>query len=225
MTPCLPSARYRLLVATVLLVLASSSLAPTRGAVGAPRNAEANPSLPRPGSYTLDAVHTFVYWTAQHKVVGKVRGRFDRMTGTIVVRADAAACSVDVAIESASLSTQNPIRDEDVQGPDFFDAKNFPVITYRGAGIRKSGEGWVLDGALTIRSITKTVPLQFSFRGLARAVQGKPDRVAFHASTAVQRAEFGMTRELLDEIGTRSTRPDVWIEIDSEALANAPNGH
>jgi hypothetical protein len=37
----------------------------------------------------------------------------------------------------------------------------------------------------------------------------------------VKRADFGMTRELLDEIGAVSDRPDVWIYIDSELLAKA----
>ena len=166
-------------------------------------------SLPSAGNYTIDPAHTFVYWTAQHKVVGRVRGRFDRMSGRVVVGATASACSVDVSIEAASLSTQNHVRDEDVQGPDFFDAQQFPAVTYRGAGIRRSGDSWLMDGALMIRGTTKTVPIRFMFGGVAPRTPGKPDRVAFRATASTQRAEFGMTRELLDEIGVRSKKPDV----------------
>jgi len=177
--------------------------------------------LPPPGTYTLDPPHTFVYFDARHKVVGLIRGRFDKASGTVVVANDPGACAVDVSIDANSLSTQNATRDADVKGPDFFDAKNFPTITYKGKGIRKGGEQWVVDGALTIRGVTKTVPLQFRFNGIAPAQAGKPQRVGFHGTAATQRAQFKMTRELLDEIGKVSDAPDVWVEIDAEALGGA----
>jgi polyisoprenoid-binding protein YceI len=183
---------------------------------------QAGTPIPTSGSYAIDPPHTFIYFEVQHKVVGRVHGRFDTMTGTIVVAQDPAACSVDVSIEAASLSTQNSVRDADLRGPDFFDTARFPVITYRGQGVRRSGEGWVIDGMLTIRGTTRAVPLSFVFRGTAPPQPGKPGRIAFHATAAVKRAEFGMTRELLDEIGAVSPSPDVWIDIDTELLAGAP---
>lgn len=62
----------------------------------------------------------------------------------------------------------------------------------------------------------------FNFTGVAPAEAGKPQRVAFHATAVVQRAEFGMVRDLLSEIGKTSSAPDVWIEIHAEALAAGP---
>lgn len=201
------------LAAAVCGAIAASA----RGAAGG----EAG-ELPPPGTYTLDPPHTFVYFDARHKVVGLVRGRFDKASGTVVVAKDPADCSVEVAIEAASLSTQNPNRDADVKGPDFFDAAKFPAITYKGRGIHKQGSEWVLDGELTIRGVARPVPLHFRFNGIAPAQPGKPQRLGFHATAATQRAQFNMTRELLDEIGKVSNAPDVWIEIDTEALGGPP---
>ncbi|MBS1767969.1 MAG: YceI family protein [Acidobacteria bacterium] len=181
-------------------------------------------ALPPPGVYALDPPHTFASFAAQHLVVGMVRGRFDTIRGTITVSKDLAACAVDVSIAVPSVSTQNSVRDEDLRSDHFFEAAKFPAMTYQGRGIHRSGKGWVMEGSLTIRGVTKTVPLTFVFRGVAPAKPGQPARVAFHASAAVRRAEFGMTYELLDEIGAVSARPDVWIEIDAEALATgSPN--
>lgn len=186
--------------------------------------AHPNANLPQIGAYALDPPHTFASFAAQHLVVGMVRGRFDKISGTITVSKNLAACAVEVSIEVPSVSTQNGIRDEDLRSDHFFDAAKFPVMTYAGRGIHRSGKGWVMDGSLTIRGVTKTVPLTFQFRGVAPAKPGQPARVAFHASAAVRRADFGMTYELLDEIGAVSSRPDVWIEIDAEALATgSPN--
>ncbi len=180
--------------------------------------------LPKPGTYKLDPPHTFIEFRARHKVVGIVRGRFDRASGTIVVSEEPAHCRVAVTIEAASLSTQNPLRDADVMGPDFLDAARFPAITYSGEGIRRVDRGWVIDGTLKIRNVSRRVPLEFQFNGAAPVDRGQPERVGFHAAAAVQRAEFDMRRELLAEIGVESPAPDVWIEIDVEALSRAPAG-
>ena len=77
-----------------------------------------------------------------------------------------------------------------------------------------------MDGTLTIRGVAKVVPLKFVFNGTAVSPPGKPSRVAFHATAGVKRADFGMTRELLEELGASPTPgPDVEIEIDAELLS------
>ena len=177
------------------------------------------PASPTPGTYSLDPPHTFIYFAARHLVVGMVRGRFDRISGTLVVAKNLADCSVDVTIDAASLSTQNTTRDDDLRSADFFDAAKFPTATYRGHGIRRSGDGWVMNGVLTIRGVSKVVPLSFKFNGTAPAVAAQPSRIAFQGTAAVKRADFNMTRDLLLEIGTQSAAPDVWLEINAEALA------
>jgi len=217
--------RHKHVLTGVVLTLAASSFVATSRS-GA--HAEEKPvhasfeALPAPGSYALDPPHTFVYFAAQHKVVGMVRGRFDKVSGSIVVVKDPAACTVDVSIETESVDTQNSIRDADLRGADFFDAKKFPTIEYHGKGIRKSGDHWLIDGTVSIHGIKKVMPLEFTFKGSAPAQPGKASRAAFHATGSAQRADFGMKRELLDEIGKASANPDVWIDIDTEALAAGP---
>jgi polyisoprenoid-binding protein YceI len=200
--------------AAVPAPVATQSVVPSSGDRGAD-------ALPAPGVYELDPPHTFVVWSAQHLMVGVVRGRFDKIAGTVVVAQDAAACTVDVTIDAPSVSTQNPLRDEDLRSPAFFDAARFPTITYRGRGIRRSATGWIMDGSLTIRGTTKVVPIEFTFRGVAPAQSGRPQRVGFHGHTDTRRAEFSMTRELADEVGPSAVSSDVGIELDAEALTKA----
>lgn len=207
------------IAASILIMSCGGSRAPS-SSTGAIPPARA-PRLPEPGTYDLDPPHTFAYFNAQHVVVGMVRGRFDKISGKITVSKDLSACGVDVSIEAASVSTQNATRDEDLRSPAFFDATASPTIEYHGHGIHQVGEKWLLDGALTIRGNTKPVPLEVRFNGVAPAKGATPKRVAFHAAATAKRADFGMTRDLLDEIGTTSDRPDVWIEIDAEALQSA----
>jgi|HubBroStandDraft_1064217.scaffolds.fasta_scaffold249534_2 polyisoprenoid-binding protein YceI len=198
------------------------------GAVGDPtktgEKAMAAPALPAPGTYKIDPVHSFAFFGARHHVVGLVRGRFEKVTGTITASKDPAACSVDVSIDISSISTQNSDRDKDIQGPAYFDAQKFPAMMYQGRGIRKtSASSWVMDGSLTMHGVTKVVPLTFTFKGVfPDAKPGEPARAAFHGTAGVKRAEFGMgARDNLDELGL-STAPDVEIEIDVEADAIPP---
>jgi polyisoprenoid-binding protein YceI len=181
-------------------------------------------SLPEPGTYNIDPVHSFAYFGAWHHIVGLVRGRFNKVTGTISATKDPTDCAVDISIDTASIDTQFARRDEDLRGPDFFDVKNSPAMTYRGRGIRRSADGtWVMDGSLTIRGVTKEVPLTFRFKGMFPDMPaGQPARASFHATAAVKRGDFGMTRDNLMELGPNPKGPDVEIEIDVEANASTP---
>jgi polyisoprenoid-binding protein YceI len=176
---------------------------------------------PPTGSYQVDTNHSFIYFGAWHHIVGLVRGRFDKVTGTITVAKEPADCTLDISIATWSISTQNTQRDDDLRGPDFFDVKNYPAMTYRGRGIRRAADGsWLMDGSLTIRGVTKTVPLRFTFKGLfPDTPAGKPARASFHATAAVKRGDFGMTRDNLMELGPNPNGSDVDIEIDVEANA------
>jgi polyisoprenoid-binding protein YceI len=209
--------------APLLVVCVALAVAPGQAPKSAQKKAAAQ-ALPTAGTYQIDPVHSFAYFGARHHVVGLVRGRFEKVTGTINVSQDPAACSVDVSIDVASLSTQNSKRDEDLQSPAYFDVNKFPTMTYHGRGIRRvSGSSWTMDGSLTMHGVTKVVPLTFTFNGaFPDAKPGEPVRVAFHGTAGVKRAEFEMgARDNLEELGA-SQAPDVEIQIDVEADEKLP---
>jgi polyisoprenoid-binding protein YceI len=198
-------------------------------AVPCARAAQASAAtLPGPGTYKIDPDHTFVYFGAWHHIVGLVRGRFDKVTGTITVSQDPAACAVDVTIDTSTIDTQVAERDADLRSPAFFDVKNFPVATYRGRGIhRASGNSWTLDGILTIRGIAVVVPVTFTFKGIFPDTKpGRPARAAFHGVAATNRDKFNMSRDSRMELGVPPTPgQDVQLEIDVEADATSPTHH
>lgn len=215
----------------VAVLLFAICLAPSFNHAASAHSAEpanqaaSTPALPPPGTYKIDPDHTFVYFGAWHQIVGLVRGRFEKTTGTISVSQNPADCAVDVIIDTSTVNTQVAERDADLRGPAFFDVKNFPTATYHGRGLRPaSGDSWTLDGTLTIRGFTITVPLTVTFNGLFRNTKpGRPARAAFHATAAAKRADFGMTRDNHMELGVPPrSGPDVSLEIDVEADATSP---
>ena len=215
-----PRRLVKTVVGLALCAIAAVNMGSAKGRASSP---DVVP-LPPPGTYTIDPIHSFAYFGAMHHIVGLVRGRFDKVTGTISAGKEAADCALDISIDTASIDTQFARRDEDLRGPDFFDVKNFPAMTYRGRGIRATADGaWLMDGSLTIRGVTKEVPLTFSFKGMFPDTAPKnPPRAAFHATAAVKRGDFGMTRDNLMELGTNPQGTDVEIQIDVEANASTP---
>jgi polyisoprenoid-binding protein YceI len=213
----------KIVLGVVALTLCGTAVSTISTATGLASPSNMGP-LPDPGTYIVDPAHTFAYFGAVHHIVGLVRGRFDKVTGTISAAKDPADCAVDISIDTASIDTQVTRRDEDLRGPDFFDVKSFPAMTYRGRGIRKTADrAWVMDGSLTIRGVTREVPLTFHFKGLFPGMPaGSPARASFHASAAVKRGDFGVTRDNLMELAPNAKGPDVEIQIDVEANASTP---
>lgn len=177
--------------------------------------------LPVPGVYTVDPAHTFVGFAAQHLVVGRVRGRFERVAGTVTVAEDPLASVLEATIESASINTMFPARDEDLRSPRFLDAAAHPTITYRSTGVveRPRGE-WLVLGALTLRGVTRPLPLTVRFEGSISDSTGDA-RAAFHATGTVTRSQFGLLAELSKEAGSMLIGDDVALEIEAEATRQA----
>jgi polyisoprenoid-binding protein YceI len=201
-----------LLIIAFLFAVCAAPLVETEAASEQP--------TPAPGTYKIDPDHSFVYFGAKHHIVGLVRGRFDKITGTITVAQEPAACGVDVTIDPSSISTQNSERDNDLRSPAYLDVKKFPMITYRGRGVHGlSANSWRLDGSLTIHGATQVVPITFTFKGAFSDIKpGKPARVSFHAVAGTKRADFGLgARDNAEELDPTSAGPDVDIEIDVEA--------
>jgi polyisoprenoid-binding protein YceI len=175
--------------------------------------------LPPAATYQVDPIHSFVYFSAWHHIVGRVRGRFEKVTGTITAAPKPEDCAVDITIDTGTLTTQATRRDNDLRGPDFFNVKKYPTATYRGHGIRRAGNDWVMDGTLTIRGISKVVPMTFAFNGLfPDTPAGAPPRAAFHGTAEMRRGDFGMTRDNAIELGVPpAPGADVQLEIDVEA--------
>jgi polyisoprenoid-binding protein YceI len=99
--------------------------------------------------YTIDPIHTFVTFRAQHLVVGRVRGRFGIVSGAIAIGKTPDELAVVAMIDSTSVTTLQAQRDEDLRSARFLDVMTFPTITYRSSAARVMPEGrWLVEGAL-----------------------------------------------------------------------------
>jgi len=166
--------------------------------------------------YTIDPVHSSVEFKVKHMMVSDVKGEFKTFSGTITLDpANIEKSSVEITIESASVSTNNEKRDGHLKSADFFDVEKFPTLTFKSKKVAKKGDGYVATGDLTIRGVTKEVELPFTLSGPVSA--GPASIIGVSAATQLDRQDFGVSWNKTLDAGGVVVSDNVRIELEVEA--------
>lgn len=180
-------------------------------------SAIANVTLPAAGTWQADPAHSSVAFTARHLVVSKVRGRFDSFTATLHVGEDPGQASVVASLDSASINTANQMRDDHLRSPDFLDAQNYPTLGFSSTSVEVIDDSrFKLHGDLTIKDVTLPVTLNAEYLGVFDDAQGGK-RVAFSATTEIDRDAWGITYNMALEAGGLLVSKKIGIELDIQA--------
>jgi polyisoprenoid-binding protein YceI len=169
--------------------------------------------------WQIDSSHSGIHFTVRHLVIAKVRGQFSRWTGVLEAStSDFTRGALDVVIDAASIDTGVADRDKHLRSADFFDVERYPEITFTSTGVTQtSADRLRVDGALTIKGITREVALDVEVLGQAKDPWGN-QRAAFSATTSINRQEFGLTWNQVLETGGVMVGDRIDIAIDIEAV-------
>ncbi|MDR6772190.1 YceI family protein [Azospirillum sp. BE72] len=172
------------------------------------------PAFAAPVSYKIDPAHTAVAFVVNHIGFSNVIGRFNTVGGDISFDKDAVEkSSVTVTIDSASIDTNHAKRDEHLRSPDFFNAKEFPKLTFKSTRIEKTGDKTgKLHGDLTMLGVTKPVVLDITFNKDGVSPASKLETAGFSARGTVKRTDFGM------KYGAPAVGDDIQLLIEIEAV-------
>ena len=140
-------------------------------------------------TFNIDSVHSTAIFRVQHLGAGNFYGRFNELEGTIDWDAEDGP-SFDVSIKIESVDSGNEALDKHLKNADFFDAKQFPTMTFKSSGAKKMGDNWKVTGEMTMHGVTKPVEVDMEFVG--RADVGRGDRVGFETTFTIKRSDFGM---------------------------------
>ena len=179
---------------------------------------EVRPAADIAGDYVLDPAHTRIGFSARHAMVTKVRGQFDEFEGTAHVDTqNPAASTVNVTIQSASVTTGQAQRDGHLKSPDFFDVEPYPQITFVSTDVERDGTEWSITGDLTINAVTKPVTVLFEETGEAKDPFGNL-RVGFEGSVTLNRTEWDLKWNSPLETGGVLVSEKVTLEFDVSAI-------
>ncbi len=171
------------------------------------------------GTWAIDPVHSEVGFSVRHMMVSKVRGRFTKFEGQIVTRESLLDSSVTATVDLGSIDTGNAQRDAHIRSADFFEVEANQRMTYRSTGVRVDGDGYVLDGELTLKGVTVAVPLRLEPGGFGPDASGGV-RAGFTATGEIKRSDFGINWNAPLETGGVLLADKVAVTLEIQAVLN-----
>jgi len=167
-------------------------------------------------TFNIDKGHSELTFRIRH-LMGRVSGTFTDWKGTITGDPVAwSGGSTEIVIQTTSIDTRLEKRDTHLRSADFFDAADFPQITFRSTSVAVTGNEVTLTGDLTIRGVTKPVVLAGEFLGTTG--DGAKQRVGFHVSGKINRMDYGVAWNRNLETGGVLLGDDVELDISVEAV-------
>ena len=165
-------------------------------------------------NWTVDMNHSEVRFKVRHLALSNVAGVFRSFKGQVLsYNEDFEDAKVTFEIETGSIDTNNAERDKHLKSPDFLDTEHFPLMKF--SGVIKAG--YTLWGDLTIRNITKPVQLAVEYGGTRKGRFGDL-RAGFEVRGNINRKDYGLTWNLLTEVGSLVVGEDIKLQFDVELI-------
>ncbi|WP_439583092.1 YceI family protein [Dyadobacter bucti] len=152
--------------------------------------------------WTVDPVHSEVQFKIKHLVISTITGSFKNFEGGATSdMGNFEDAEIHFSLDVSSIDTNQGTRDAHLRSADFFDAEQFPHITFQSNYFHKvKGDNYKLSGLLTLKGITKPIELDAEYGGSERDADGKI-RVGFEVEGRLSRQEFGLNYMQLTDSG------------------------
>lgn len=170
-------------------------------------------------NWVVDPTHTEVTFRVKHLMVSNVSGQFEKFDGQFETEGDNFSnAKIDFTIDVPSINTRNADRDAHLLSPDFFDADNFPKMTFKATDSSKVGEDeFKLTGDLTIRDVTKSITLNGEFGGIGQDPWGNT-KAGFTINGKFSRKDFGLNWNAALETGGVLVSDEVRVQAEVQLV-------
>lgn len=167
------------------------------------------------GKWGIDHLHSNLDFSVKHLVISTVRGSFGEYEAKLENQSGKFEDSqFHFSIDVQSISTGNDQRDGHLRTNDFFNAEEFPQITFESENIKATGEGeYDVTGNLTIRDITRKETFKVELGGMAKDGYGN-SKLGLSATTKINRFDYDLKWNQLTEAGGVTVGKDVRISAD-----------
>jgi polyisoprenoid-binding protein YceI len=178
------------------------------------------PTFSSAATWDVDPAHSAAQFKVRHLMVSSVRGEFRKVTGTVDLNEkDITRSTVDVTIDSSTINTGEPKRDEHLKSADFFDVAKFPVLTFKSRKVQKAGDGKLkVTGDLTMHGVTREVVLDVEGPTAPVKDPWGNVKIGTSAATKLNRKDYGLTWNAAVESGGVVVGEEVAIDLDIELV-------
>ncbi len=173
-------------------------------------------------TWVIDPMHSEVQFKVKHLMVSTVTGLFSQFEGTLeMVGDDFEDAKITFSADIASISTGNQQRDAHLKSADFFDAEQFPKLTFTSTHMKKNGDDiYELVGDLTMHGVTKPVTLKAEYGGQMQDFYGQT-KAGFEVAGTLKRKDFGLTWDGVTEAGGVVVSDDVRLVMNIQVTKQA----
>ncbi len=140
--------------------------------------------------YGIDGVHSCAMFRVLHAGAGQFWGRFNVLQGSFTMSDDPSRMAFAIDIPVDSIDTRTKKLDDHLKSPDFFNAAEFPKMSFKSTGAKKLADGMIeLSGDFTMHGVTKPITAMAEVTGVSEMMGG---RAGVEATFTIKRSEFGM---------------------------------
>ena len=160
--------------------------------------------------WVADPAHSELAFSVKHLMISRVRGTFRNFSAEIDGD-DFSSSTVHVRVDASSVFTNDEKRDAHLRGPEFFDAANYPRITFESISFRqKSDHEYELHGLLTMKGISKEIMVIVEYEGIDTDPFGS-EKAAFTVKGRINRKDWNLNWNAALESGGMLVSEDVQI--------------
>ncbi len=171
--------------------------------------------------WIIDPTHSEVHFKVKHLVISTVTGTFKSFAGSLESESeDFQDAAIEFTLDVNSIDTNQEQRDGHLKSADFFDAEQFPQISFKSTSFKKAGDDYELAGELTVKNVTKPVKLNVEYGGRATDFYGN-DKAGFEVSGKISRKEFGLTWDGITEAGAIVVGDEIKLQINVQFAKQA----
>lgn len=165
--------------------------------------------------WTIDPTHSEITFKVKHLVISTVTGKFQKFDATIdSENEDFEDANITFETNINSIETGNEDRDNHLKSEDFFNASEFPKMTFKSTSFKKVGDGeYKLIGELTIRGNSKQIELDAEYGGTVVDPYGQT-KAGFEVTGKINRKEFGLTWSAVTEAGSVVVSDEVKLNLN-----------
>ena len=165
-------------------------------------------------TYKSDALHSEIKFKVKHLMITNVTGEFKSFEATMESdAADFSDAQISFEADVNSISTNQDQRDEHLKSDDFFNAAEFPKLSFKSTSFTKEGDSeYKLVGDLTIRDVTKSVTLDVEYGGTMVDFYGQT-KLGFEITGKVSRKDFNLKWTATTEAGGIVVGDDVKLQL------------
>ena len=144
-------------------------------------------------TYKLDPAHTSVVYRIKYSGVTFVYGRFNGPTGSFVYdEAAPGKSAIEMQVDANNIDTAVAKRDNHLKSPDFFNAAEYPMVTFKSTSVKKlSSDTYQVSGNLTLLGKSRPLTVNAKHTGSGKDPWGNFRR-GFETSFTIKRSDFGM---------------------------------